>query len=110
MLQKSGFHQLRLVDFIPLFTGFYKYQVVQEFFHQQYLPFIRIAWQSVFFWFDQFHGDLKVDFSIAIWTYTTYTYITKGQTLTILSEANLAISFCESKMITVYTPENEHVP
>ena len=35
---KSGDHQLMLVVEIPLFTRFYKSQVVQDFSHQQYVP------------------------------------------------------------------------
>jgi len=38
MVQKSGDHHLRLVVEIPLFTGFYAFQLVQDFFLINCIP------------------------------------------------------------------------
>ena len=49
MVQKSGVHQLRLVVYPIICDGFYTYQVVQDFFHQQYgLPNLCILERTFF--------------------------------------------------------------
>ena len=50
LLMENIRHQLRLVVFFPLFTGFQTSQVVQDFYHQQYFGAMRLQiWQYVFF-------------------------------------------------------------